>query len=315
MDFGKIITRAWETLWNHKVLLWVGIFNGLLGLIDPDLTGWYSVTANSESSQYSGWLGFFREGNLDNLPFLVSSEFIMFVLFALLTGALSTFLFVMIIQGNLKDAEGVDKLSSRALFEFSKPFFWRLFGLRILLTIGGLALGLALVVLYLSVSSAAGNLEMVFGLLLCCGFVPLIYFLGIFIDQAQIAMVAEDLSFKSGFVRTTRLVTKQIGSYIVAALIISVINVGLGIIIIGSLIVEYPKASLLFMLNDNPDAVFQYIGGFIFWVLIPFVVLGLGGILEVYIQSAWVQTYLEARKKEVETKLPENSGSSPEVSG
>lgn len=307
MDYGKIITRAWEVIWKHKILWVFGIISGLIGssygyssyfrfnVGEIDLSEWtYSQMPYPEE-----FIRVIRWGS-ENLALFVIGIVLVILFFVLVSNAFFAFGYTGTIQGNLLDAKGTEKLTFGGLVQEIRPYFWRVFGLYLLLGVGGFGL----VIVLFGILTVIGVLTIGIGFIcifpLICLMVPLSWFLMIVVNIALIAIITEDLSIKDGLVRGWRMVTGNIGPFLLVWLIIMVIT------FLASIVISLPQTAamvptyrLMFSqkyLND-PSIFFQKFSEMLPWLLIwsPFQI-ALSGIITTYTQSAWVQTYLEARE-------------------
>jgi hypothetical protein len=126
-----------------------------------------------------------------------------------------------------------------------------------------------------------------------CLLVPLGWLVNIFLEQANIAIVVEDLGIMDGLQRGWQVFRENIGMLIVMGLIL-VLGVGLiGGFIIGLPVVFFIGPAVFGAIAGTQQALQ---GGIAIAVLclvayIP-VAIVLNGILQSYIRSAWTLTYL-----------------------
>jgi hypothetical protein len=307
MDYAKIVTRAWDVIWKHKILWVFGIISGLIGnaygyssyfrfdVGAVDLSEWtYPQMPYPEE-----FIRVIRWGS-DNLALFVLGIVLVVLFFILLTNAFFAFGYSGTIHGNLLAAQGAEKLSFGDIVNQIWPYFWRIFGLYLLLGVGGFGV----VVMLFGILTVIGILTIGIGFIclfpLICLLVPLSWFLMIVVNIALVAIIAEDLSIKDGLVRGWRMVTGNLGPFILIWLIIVVISFIAGIVIsLPQTIAMGPAYRLMFSPKylSDPSIFFEKINEMLPWMLAwsPFMIV-LQGIITTYTQSAWVQAYLEVRE-------------------
>jgi hypothetical protein len=307
MDYAKIVTRAWKVIWKHKILWVFGIISGLIGnaygvssyfrfdVGTIDLSEWTS----SQMPYPEEFIRVIRWGS-DNLALFVLGITLLVLAFILINNAFFAFGYTGTIQGNLLAAQGSAKLSLGDIVNQIWPYFWRVFGLYLLLGVGGFGV----VIVLFGILTVIGILTIGIGFFclfpLICLLAPLSWFLMIMVNIAMVAIIAEDLSIKDGLVRGWKMVTGNLGPFILIWLIIVVISFIAGIVIsLPQTIAMAPTYRLMFSpqyLND-PSIFFKKFSEMLPWMLIwsPFMIV-LQGIITTYTQSAWVQAYLDVRE-------------------
>ncbi len=301
MDFGNILKRAWEIIWNHKILWLFGILA--------------SCGSGGGSGGNFGFSGSAFGGDVSGLPpnmqrffnefarsverirpeeiFAIAAGIIVFAfLLAIVFFFLRTLGRVALIKG-AHQAELGEKLSFRQLFNDSKPYYWRALGLSLLL---GIAVFL---VAFIGIILAAilGLVTLGFGLLclipLICLLVPIAIGYGVFVEFTNNALVIEDLGIGDAMQRGWNVLRANVGNVAVMALILIIGGGILTFLIILPLFFAFAPmmASMMF---DNSRSFQSSVStsGFLLLVAIPFVVL-LTGILRSYISSAWTLTYID----------------------
>lgn len=323
MDYGKIITRAWEIIWQHKILWVFGILSGFIGSASSFSTyfrrDFGAIDLSEWPSSYSPYsedvINFLRWGS-ENIYLFVVGAILIVLFFIVLTNAFYAFGISGTIQGNLLVAEGSEHLSFGMVAKEIRPYFWRVFGLYLLLGVGGFGVVIGL----FGILTIIGILTIGIGFLcilpLICLLVPLSWFLMIVVNIALIAIIAEDLDIKDGLLRGWRMVTGNIGPFLLVWLIIVVISFVFNILIsLPQTIAIAPVYGVLFSAEylHDPSIFIQTFNKAlpVMLIWIPFLVV-LRGILTAYTQSAWVQTYLEVRDDGTLEELDEPDEVNPE---
>ncbi|MGE5222527.1 MAG: hypothetical protein ACM3PY_08825, partial [Omnitrophica WOR_2 bacterium] len=142
-----------------------------------------------------------------------------------------------------------------------------------------------------------------------CLLIPFSWAVSVFLEQANIAIVVENLGILDGLKRAWDVVKVNIGNYIVMALIL-----GLGVNLVGGLIIGLP---LVFVIGPAISGAIigtntslntgLLVSGLCLIFYIP-VAIFLNGLLQGYIKSAWTLTYLRLTGKRlpvVPTVAPE----------
>jgi hypothetical protein len=312
MNYGKILSRAWQVIWKNKILWLFGVLascgnNANSGSSGVDTSG---VNFRYDYGTYPdnfppGFTRFFE--NMEDFFNQASSEWGMWLgLIILVVFLLSFALFMLrvygqagLVRGALKaEQEQPEKLSFAAITEEIKPFYWRLFGFHLLLFVAFFVL----IGVFLSIVIAGSVMTLGIGLLcfipLICLLVPLGWAVSIVIKQAIIALLVDDLSITDALSRGWQVVRSRITDYLVMGLILLV---GAWII---TIIFSLPQLAAL---APVLSAIFQgawtsdwanFFEGLWFTVacLVAYwpVLLILRGILNSFTETAWVLTYLEA---------------------
>jgi hypothetical protein len=178
------------------------------------------------------------------------------------------------------------------------PYFWRVFGLSFLI---GLAFFLLLFVpLILLVALTAGGegflLVFICLLPLICLLLPVGFAVGIILEQANRAMVLEDLGMLDGLRRSWEICRANIWPLIVMALILFGITLLLGIVIALPIFIVVFPTIIAFAMGEGQSFTPLYIALACICLYAP-VSWVLNGILTTYTQSAWTLTYLRLTQK------------------
>jgi len=289
LNFAEVLTRAWQIIWKHKVLWIFGIFagcsNGGGGSGGGGGGGNYSSGGPSTTFERSfNRFGYWIADNLWVIALLILVMLVIIVL-AIYLGTIGK---IGLIKGTYKAEQGVEQLVFGELFSESSPYFWRVFGLSFLV-------GLAFLVIMLPIV-AFGTLTAGIGfaclLPLICLLLPVGLVVGVIVEQANAAMVIEDLSIADGWQRGWNIVKSNIGPVFIMAVILAAIGFVVGLVIAIPIII----------------AVFPFIFGVAggetspIWIALACcaiyfpILLVLNGILTSFIQSSWTLTYLQLTK-------------------
>ena len=317
MEYGKVLSKAWKTIWKHKILWLFGVLAGF----GAASGGGGSGRASSSISSSSGGSGFqngpsflgpqmqhnfqqFFRSLSDVRPGVwvligVGALIVIFVFsfLSLLVGTLGT---TGVIKGaGMADRAGEDEkpISFGAIFKGIKPHYWKVvlltFGVRVAGLIGGLILALP-VVLFAVFTCFLGLLLLI----------PLGWFIQTMVKFSTIAIIEEDLGIFEAIGRAWDLMTQNLGQVAVMLLIL-----GLGQFVIGLLIAVPIFASFLPVVINIISAGAGVIrtgliaSGVLFLIALPLTIF-LNGVLRAYVLTAWTLTY---------RRLAEGSDLAPEV--
>ena len=293
MDIGEVLSRSWQIIWKHKVLWIFGILASLTGEFRMSYSGGTPPTEMSGNAYPTVPPEFFR--TIDQTPswviFLILGGLILLsLIIAIIFYILSTIGHIGVVHGTQLADEGAEKLPFGELFKGSFHYFWRIFLLDILI-------GLAIFVLvggfiFVSIISAV----ITFGLALACILplmclmVPVGIIISIWLQQARIAIIVEDISMWDGLQRGWEVLKENASSYALMWLVL-----GLAISLVAGFILAMPMMLLMVPLFSG---LFVEELRFMLWLALagillylPFLLV-LGGILYTYVTAGWTVTYL-----------------------
>jgi hypothetical protein len=290
MDFGEVLSKAWQIIWKHKVLWIFGILA--------------SCGGGSSASSNSGWRSSIEQNRWDYQPMinnipewqiaLIVGIILLAVLFlVVLVIFLSTIGRVGMIRGTVQADRGADRLAFGELFSGSLPYFWRVFGLNLIV---GLAFALAVIIVV--VPLAISIIGLVCLIPLICLLVPIGWFVSVLTEQANIAIVTENLGLMDGLKRGYEVLRANLGPMIVMWLILV-----LGVSLVGGLIIGIPIALIVgpavigaFSGNETALGGGLLVSGLCLVAYLPVMIVA-NGILQSFIRSAWTLTYLRLTGK------------------
>lgn len=328
MDFGEVLTKAWKIIWKFKVL-WVF---GILASCGQGGGGNGSGSANS-SIRYSGNGGdlpprfhqffynledFFNHIHAWQIVAIILGLFMLGILISAIMAALNTIGRIGLIQGTLAAEAGAESMNFTELFNRGKPFFWRIFGFNLL---AGLAI-VVIVLLLLMPFIGIGALTFGIGLLclipLLCILVPVGWLVGVILEQANIAIVVEDLNILDGLKRGWQVFRDHLGNIIVMALILGIGGAIVGFVLALPIFLLVTPVLIGIIAGSVSGSGFLFGGGIAiailcFAIYLPILIL-LGGILQAYLKTAWTLTYLrltQVAPSSIDSveELPEEAGS------
>ncbi len=290
MDFGEVLSKAWQIIWKHKVLWIFGILASCGGgSSGASNSGWRN------SAEQNGWN---YQPMINNIPewqiaLIVGIILIVILVLVVLAVFLSTVGRIGMIRGTVQADRGADRLSFGELFSGSLTYFWRVFGLNLIV---GLAFALAVIIVV--VPLAISIIGWICLIPLICLLIPIGWFVSLLTEQANIAIVSENLSITDGIKRGYEVFRANIGPLIVMSLIL-----GLGVSLVGGLIIGLPIAlivgpAVIGVISGNETALGGglLVTGLCLVAYLPVLIVA-NGILQSYIRSAWALTYLRLTGK------------------
>jgi hypothetical protein len=292
-NFGEVLTRAWQNIWKHKVLWIFGILascarGGGGGSGGGGNSGYQTGSGDAPFSggqfeEYANQAGKFFEQNW--WIFVVIGVAI--ILFALISYALGMIGRVGMIKGTALAENGVESISFGEVWSESLPYFWRVFGLNFFL---GLAIFL-IVIPFGVFGVVTAGIGLLCLLPLMCVLIPVGWILSIVIEQAQAAIVLEDISMVDGFKRGWEIVKSNPMPTLVMSLILGIGSGVIGIVIAIPVLLAFIP-TLLGMAALKESFTPLYISLACCALYMPVLIL-LNGVLTAYIQSAWALTYMK----------------------
>ncbi len=303
-NFGEVLTRAWQIIWKHKVLWIFGILASCArggGGGSSGGGGNSGYQTGSGDNPFSGdkiervmnQVGTFLENNWWIIIAVIVGIFLLSFVFYFL-GMMGR---IALIKGVAQADKDAESLSFGELWAESMPFFWRVFGLNFLIGLAFLVLFIPLV-LFGIVTAGIGFLCLI---PLLCIMVPLSWAVMAIIEQAQNAIVLEDLNMLDGFKRGWEIVKANTVPIIIMMLILGIGSGIIGVIIALPIIIAVVPAFIGIAVSQQTLTPF-YIAAACCVAYFP-VLLFFNGVLTAYIQASWTLTYLRLVKSKEEAPV------------
>jgi len=293
-NFGEVLSRAWQIIWKHKVLWIFGIFAGCSRAGGGGSSGGGGGGGGSGPGggqpfsefervfdQISQWIS-------DN-PWVVAVFVVLILILVVLSIFLGTISRIGLIKGTYQAEQGAERLIFGEVFSESMPYFWRVFGLSLL--IGLMFLLIFLPLIFFGVITAGIGFICIIPLL--CLLIPISWAVMVVIEQANAAIVLEDLGIGDGLRRGWEVVRANIGTMIVMTLILFIGSAVVGIVLAIPVIIAVFPLAIGFAAGAERTPLL--IAGVCCAVYLP-ILLILNGILTAYVQSAWALTYMRLTK-------------------
>ena len=321
MDFGEILSKAWKTIWKHKILWLFGILAGCsAGSSGSSGQASSSFDLPARSSNYQdapSFLGPEAQHSFEQFSQSIAniqpwvwvvvgvSIFVLIVVFSFLSLMASTLGKTGIIKGtSLADqASEEDKpLSFGAIFKGLKPYYWKVLLLTLIVNVGGFVLAIILLIPLLILTVCTFFIA---GILV----IPVTWFINTWVRFTIIAIIEEDLGIMDAIKRAWSLLIKNLGNVAIIFLILGVggalIGVAIAIPIVLSLL---PLIINITVTGTETISAMLTVTAILFAIALPLTIL-LGGVLRAYILSAWTLTY---RRIAAGSALPEVISSAKE---
>jgi hypothetical protein len=292
-NFGEVLTSAWQINWKHKVLWIFGILAGC-GRGGGGGSGGGQVRGSGDQpfpqlEQFFQQIGQWIENN----PWIVAVFVLLVIVLVIVSIFLGTIGRIGLIKGTYQADGGTERLNFGELFSESTPYFWRVFGLSLLIFLIALFVFIPLALGGALFSAVTAGIGAICLLPLICLLIPLLWAFSVVIEQANVAIVLENLSIGDGFRKGWEVVRANVGPILLLTLIIFI---GSGIV---GFIIAIPLIAAVFPLifsavNNSTGPI--WITVICCAIYFP-ILLVLSGILNAYVQSVWTLTYMRLTTK------------------
>lgn len=303
-NFGEVLTRAWQIVWKHKILWIFGILascgRGGGGGSGGGNTG-FETQGPELPPEVLRWFQTIQE----NLTTFIGIGIALICLIWIITIFLSTIGRIGLIWGASQAEGGAENLIFGELFSESTPYFWRIFGLSLIVAIPILLVFVALLagIFAFAVTASGGSdtawvgfaamIPLFIGCI--CILIPVMFVIGMIIRQAERAIVLEDMRVLPALSRGWDVFRNNLGPIILMAIILAIITLAVGFVIaIPILIIVFP-AVIAFAASEARSWTPMILMGVCLCLYIP-VSLLINGVATAYVESAWTLTYLRLTK-------------------
>ena len=298
MDFGYVIKRAWQIIWKFKALWIFGILASCGQASGTGGSNWSYSFSNQDSNFNFQVQHFFNQLTPGSIALLIGLAILFSLAVIVIVILLGTIGRVGLIRGTVKAEQGAERLTFGELWRDGLAYFWRVFGLNLLI---GVVIFLAIMFMVVAgIVLTVGTLGLFVLCLipLLCLFIPVMWAIYVVVEQANVALVVDNTGIIEAIKRGWQVVWRNIGSMIVMSLILI-----LGVSLIGGIIIGLPliivaTPAIIGFATGTSEAIRNGLiaSGLFFIIYLP-VLLLLSGILRAYISSAWTLTYLRLTNK------------------
>jgi hypothetical protein len=279
LDFGKILSRAWQLTWNNKILWLFGIFSALMAGGGGPRGGSRFDFGNPRTALPD------RFQNIDQ-----STVWLILAGIAIAAIIIAIVLIILAVIGRggliggLRLAETQGKVSFGEAFAIGREKFWTVLGLGLVVWVLGFLLAIMSLILFATICLAP---------LACVGFV-LVVLLGVYARLAQIVAINDNVGLSEALSRTLKYIQANLGQLLVLGLILVVIDAVVGFLIFLPFIAI--AAPVIFsMIGYANDSALAGTGGLVAAALcvvvyLPVVIVARGA-LESWIMACWTLAY------------------------
>lgn len=296
-NFGEVLSRAWQIIWKHKVLWIFGVFAGC------SRGGGGSANVGSEGGGFGPGgdrpfpdiQRFFEQIGqwINDNPWVVAVAVVLILILVILGVFLGTIGRIGLIRGTYQAEQGMERLIFGELFSESMPYFWRVLGLSLLIVLTLLIVFLILLIPLVAFSALTFGVGLICLIPILCLLIPLSWALTVVIEQANVAIVLENLGIRDGLRRGWEVVRANVGTMIVMTLILFIGSAVVGIVLAIPLIIALIPLLIGFAAGGERTSLL--IAVVCCAVYFP-ILLVLNGLLTAYVQSAWALTYMRLTK-------------------
>jgi len=323
-NFGEVLSRAWQIIWKHKVLWIFGVLASC---------GQGGSRFNSGNSGGGGDSGFgtgpsnlppqlerFFENVVANATTYIAIFVAVLCIFWIVAIFLGTIGRIGLIRGTWQVEGGADNLIFGQLFSESMPYFWRIFGLSLIVTLPLVILigGLVAALVVFGISMSQGNDASAFGFVgilplfigCMCLLIPVGFVINMIIRQSERVIVLEDSPVLPSISRGWDIFRNNLGPIIVMAIIMAVITLVAGFIIAIPVFIVVVPAVIGFMAGEGQNWTPLLFMGICLCLYIPVSML-LNGIIIAYTESVWTLTYIRLTGKPGDNNIVTPDGGTP----
>jgi hypothetical protein len=294
-DFGEILSSAFKITWKHKIL-W--LFSALPILLSFIIFPFVFVP-----------IFFMDQGSFSDPFFLDSPLFaILFMVVMIFISLLSYVLYGIsssaVILGSIRADGGAEKFSFRELFNDSKPYWWRVLGVLLLIGLGIFAVFAVIFACFTLIGAVTMGLGFICLQPLMLLMYPLMMVIYGIIEVSQVGVVADELSVTDSIRRGWELVRANFWRVMLISLIVY-----FGISLLSGIIM-LPLMSPLFLIpffmesgtsQFNPRTMMLFMGGFsLLFIPVMAIVQGFG---LTFMKSAYTLVYLRLTKPQDNTPV------------
>ena len=314
MNYSEVFSKAWKIIWKFKAL-W--IFGILASCSRSRTSGFSGSSSGSGSTSWfiadgvlagrvpslpvnlqTWFLNFQRTWDAEPWVILILVMAFLFVILALIV--LSMFLGVLgrvgVARGAWLADDGEEKLGFSRIFNESKPYFWRVFLLFLLIFFVSVALVGILMIPFLLATIFTLGLALVL-------FIPVMmlasFAVKIIIEQSVVAIVAENKGVFEAIQRAWNLLVKKPWPQIVVGFVVTIGEMGaMFILVLPYLLLMIPLFISIGIDSGSAAWVGAWISGIGALLYSPFVILA-SGILHAYIGALWALTFKRLTEDEL----------------
>ena len=295
MNYGDILTKAWKTIWKHKVIIWFGMLmaipSALMGIVMGAI--FYSVTEENLISFFEG-----NSQEPETFLFIFLIFFVSMILFTILSYAMMALSFTGALKGTFDLKEKGTTISFHELWDASLPFLWRIFGIMAIIFIGVFsffAIIMFLGTIFGAVTAGIGFICLTPLILLI---IPLELIAFLFAAIAMTAVVIEDIGVFDALRKAKDMLKEKFWPWILMGVIVGFIVWGVSMIAM----IPMQIAQFAFMMPMMTEPYIQDPTAFLRpFAILMIVMMPLMGIVQglslSYANAVWVFSYIDLTTK------------------
>ncbi len=306
MDYGAVLSRAWQIGWRNKALWLLGILAGCSASGRGGGSG--SPTSGLQYQFNSGELPPPIYGEYRGLEQFLENNAEVVILFAIGLFCVSLFIGLLflalgvigqggLIAGYIQADEGA-KVTLGEAFSLGLQHFWRLLGIRVVFWVAGLVIGFTLLLGLAGIGIVTLGIGLICLIPLLCLLIPILLAVDGYVALTMVAAVDDDQPVLEAFGRSWAVVKENLGPALVMALIL-IIGGGIvnAIVFIPFAAVVFPALTGVLVGSDTAVASGIAISALCLVAAIPVAIL-VNGVVTTFITGSWTLTYRRLTGKE-----------------
>ena len=295
MNYGNILTKAWKTVWKHKVIFWFGMLmaipSALMGIIMAGM--FYSF---SEEKLISFFEGNSTEPDAFLLFFILF--FVSMILFTILSYATMALSFAGTLKGTFELKDKEITISFRELWEASLPFVWRVFGIMAIIFIGIFSFFAVIMFLGAIFGAVTAGIGFICLMPLMLLIIPLELLAFLFASIAMAVVVTEDIGVFDAMRKAKDLLKQKFWPLILLGIIVGFILWAVNMVAMLPLQVAQ-FAFMMPMMSDpymqDPTAFFRPFS-ILMAIMMPLIGI-VQGLSLAYANAVWIFSYFDITAK------------------
>jgi hypothetical protein len=296
MEYGSLLSRAWQITWKHKILWLFGILAGFGSTNFNGNFGGGGGGRNVPSTPGTPPTPTVPPTFPDISPQLANGQLV--AILAVIGCCLLIIVIALVIIGiiarggligGIRMADEQDHVTFGEAWAIGTHYFWRMFGIGLLL----IAPTIVLVIVFATVGILTAGVGVLCLLPLLCILVPLFIVLAILAHFAQFAVVLEDMRVMDAFRRGWQILKANLSNIIILGIILIIIEFIAGLVlVVPFLVILIPTVLFAFATSSGgqPNLSALAVGGLAFLCFLPIAIV-LGGILHTWVTAVWTLAY------------------------
>ncbi|MBK9924440.1 MAG: hypothetical protein IPP66_04030 [Anaerolineales bacterium] len=290
-DFGEVLTRAGQITWKHKVLWLLNLLPMVVVFLIFPIVFVFIFYAEKNPHGFTG---------ISSNPIFVVLIILFELMLVLGSWILSAIARSATTVGVLRAEEGNPAVSFTELLRDGLPYFWRLFGVMLLIS---LTIGLAFFAIFGCIM-AFSLMTMGMGAIcvqpLMLLMMPVSLLTMALMEQAEAAVIADNKSVMDAIKYALDLVKAHVWKYVLITLILYFGTMLISSVIMVPLMVPFMGLSFIGFSSNEPFGSSMWMMGLFMLIFIPIMAF-VQGIIATFMKSALTVTYLRLTRS---TPLP-----------